>query len=305
MTVHQVRYEPFRGMRLGPFRRMLAITRVGIRLGLRRRFLVIAMILVVPLTFMFGMLFYLASSGVGEFLGRTSLLFFTSEQWREFLGDHVNIYNLWAVLLNRHMHFQMLWALVIIPWVGPSLLADDFQSRALAIYFSKPITRFEYLFGKWLVLAFFVACVTAVPSTVLYAASILFCRDLDILRHTAYLVPAAWLHVLVVSVVGGLMMMAFSASGRSRRFAALGWLMTILCSWGLASVVEWAPHEMKPVWATVISLTQDVDMVGRAFFRVKQDVDASAFWALGVLAGVGVVSALYLWRRVHTVEVLR
>ena len=35
-----------------------------------------------------------------------------------------------------------------------------------------------------------------------------------------------WLLLFIlVAGVGGLMMMAFSASGRSRRFAALGWLM--------------------------------------------------------------------------------
>ena len=313
MTVHETGYQPYSGGRLGPLRRMLAITGVGIRIGLRRRFLVTAMLMAVPMTFMFGVLFYIAADNPGQFVERARL-FFTPEEWHQELGGSGyetlspsdKLGTLWSVLLSRHLYYQMLWVLVVIPWAGPSLLADDFQSRALTIYFSKPITRFEYLLGKWMVLGFFVGCVTAVPSTLLYIASILMCRDLEVLWRTAYLVPAAWFVSLLVAVTGGLMMMAFSAAGRSRRFAALGWLMTVMGSWVVATAVELAPREHAPTWVKVLSFKHNVDLVTRSVFGVMvQPIDVSVFWSLGMLLAVGMVSGLYLWRRVHTVEGLR
>ena len=140
MTIHESGYKPYAGERLGPLRRMLAITGVGIRIGLRRRFLIIAMLLAVPMTFLFGVLFYIAANNGMNFV-EGARLFFTAKEWEDMLGPNYTIYTIWGVLLNRHLFYQMMWVLVVIPWVGPSLLADDFESRALTIYFSKPITR--------------------------------------------------------------------------------------------------------------------------------------------------------------------
>jgi len=285
-------------------RRVLAITAVGIRIGLRRRFLIIAMLLAVPMTFMFGVLFYVAADKGMEFV-RNAGLFLAPQEWKELLGPDYTIYTIWGALLNRHLFYQMMWVLIVIPWVGPSLLADDFESRAMTIYFSKPITRLEYLFGKWMVLGFFVACVTAIPSTLLYVTSILLCRDLDIFWHTMWMVPGAWFVSLLVAAVGGLMMMAFSAAGRSRRFAALGWLITVMGSWGVVSAIEDAPRAETPMWANVLNLVRDVDVVGKSMFGVAQSSEASVLWSLGVLLAVGAVSLAYLWRRIHTVEGLR
>lgn len=305
MTVHELGLQPYTGRRLGPLRRILAITAVGIRIGLRRRFLIIAMLLAVPLTFLFGVLFHVAANTSVGFAERASMLFFTTAEWNEQLGPNYSRFDIWAVLMNRHLYFQLLWTLIVIPWVGPSLLADDFQTRALTVYFSKPITRTEYLLGKWLVLAFFVACVTAIPSTVLYAVSILLCRDLEIFSRTLHLVPAAFVMSGLVAMVGGFMMMAFSASGWSRRFAAVGWLMTVVGSWAPVEAAQLAPHWHKPVWVKLISFRYNIDVVGRVLFRIDQQVELSVFWSLGVLLAVGLVSLAYVWQRVRSVEGLR
>ena len=146
---------------------------------------------------------------------------------------------------------------------------------------------------------------TASPYTLLYVVSSLLCRTLTHLRHTLHLVPAVWLLSLLVAGVGGLMMMAFSASGRSRRFAALGWLMTVMGSWALASGVQTAPHLGKPAWIPLLSFKHNVDLVGKVLFGVRYPMDVSPNAALGILLGVGLLSLVYVWRRVNTVEGLR
>lgn len=304
MTVRDLSYRRYEGPRLSRVGRIMAITAIGIRLGLRRRFLILAMLLAVPFAFLFGVLFYYAAGGAEEFLRRAGL-FYLAPEWQAMLGPNYTQADLWALLVNRHFYFSLLWALVVIPWVGPSLLADDFQSRALSIYFSKPIARIDYLVGKWAVLGFFVACVTLVPSLVLYVISILLSRDLTILRLTWGLVPAVFAWWALVAIVGGLLMMAFSASGLSRAFAAAGWLMTVLGSEVLRVLLQEAPNLTKPKWAPVVSLWADTELLGRVFLGVDRPMDVSVFGALGLLLAVAAISAAYVWWRVRTVEELR
>jgi hypothetical protein len=58
--------------------------------------------------------------------------------------------------------------------VASGLLASDRRTGALQIYFSRPVTRLEYLSGKVVACASFVALTTAVPCLLLWAESVAF-----------------------------------------------------------------------------------------------------------------------------------
>jgi len=58
--------------------------------------------------------------------------------------------------------------------VGAGLLASDRRTGALQIYFSRPVSRANYLLGKTLACTFFVALTTAIPCLVLWVESVAF-----------------------------------------------------------------------------------------------------------------------------------
>ena len=69
---------------------------------------------------------------------------------------------------------QMFFVFVIAIYAGAGLIANDLKANALQIYFSKPITRHDYLLGKLGVLIFFLALPTLVPGLLLFLMAGLF-----------------------------------------------------------------------------------------------------------------------------------
>lgn len=58
-------------------------------------------------------------------------------------------------------------ALLAIAWYGAGLIAEDRRLGAHLLYFSRPITRLDYLLGKFFAAAFFGACALLVPGLVI------------------------------------------------------------------------------------------------------------------------------------------
>ncbi|MHC4933602.1 MAG: ABC transporter permease [Planctomycetota bacterium] len=63
--------------------------------------------------------------------------------------------NLLAILNRMYAENIAFWALLLAAMVGAPLIAEDRRAHALALYFSRPITHFDYVVGKFLTVAFF------------------------------------------------------------------------------------------------------------------------------------------------------
>lgn len=77
----------------------------------------------------------------------------------------------YASALFNGLNWQMFLLLIITLIVGAGSIASDNQSNALLVYLAKPITKADYLIGKWVGVFFLVFMACFVPSLVLY----LFC----------------------------------------------------------------------------------------------------------------------------------
>lgn len=53
-------------------------------------------------------------------------------------------------------------------FVGPGLVSPDLRNNALPLYFSRPLTRAEYLLGKGMVLAAILSAITWIPGLLLW-----------------------------------------------------------------------------------------------------------------------------------------
>ena len=47
---------------------------------------------------------------------------------------------LWSSVYLLTIKIQLLWVVVVVAQVGPGLIAKDLKTRALPIYFAKPVT---------------------------------------------------------------------------------------------------------------------------------------------------------------------
>jgi ABC-2 type transport system permease protein len=66
------------------------------------------------------------------------------------------------------MNAQSVFAILLSAFVGPSLIAPDLANGALPLYFSRPISRPEYVVARLLVLLGVLSVVTWVPGVLLF-----------------------------------------------------------------------------------------------------------------------------------------
>jgi hypothetical protein len=117
-----------------------------------------------------------------------------------------------------------LWLVVLLfGMITPRLISHDVQSRAFLLYFSRPITPFQYVLGKATTTWAFLAAVTTLPALLCYFSGILVSPSLDVVFST-WMIP---FRILLATVVIGLpttmLALWLSSLARESRYAAFGW----------------------------------------------------------------------------------
>ena len=202
------------------------------------------------------------------------------------------------------------WAVLLSALVGGPLIAEDRRAHALPLYFSRPISHFDYVAGKYLAFAFFLALLLVAPPICMYlidvgfsdAEGALFDRFPILLRS---LVPS-----LVGIVVLGAIALGVSSICRRANYAAL--LIV-----GVLVVAEIMGHLLAreifrdPTWravspgACVLRVASDILAVPEGLTsqrRFPSGMDVGAAWiglGLWTAAGLGLLVA-----RIRNVEVV-
>jgi ABC-2 type transport system permease protein len=109
----------------------------------------------------------------------------------------------------------MLMALV----VGSGAIAADTQANALLVYFSRPITKAEYLWGKWLGVFLMLAAATLLPALLVYLFFVTAYTSDGFLKEYPWLGPKLVLATLIGPAINTSLVLGFSALSRSARVA--------------------------------------------------------------------------------------
>src|SRR4029434_1324948 len=70
------------------------------------------------------------------------------------------------------MYVQAVFAVFLAALAGPGLLAPDLANNALPLYFSRPLTRWNYALARLMVLVGMLSIVTWVPGVLLFALQV-------------------------------------------------------------------------------------------------------------------------------------
>ena len=106
-------------------------------------------------------------------------------------------------------------------FIGAGLIANDRRANALQVYLSKPLTRAEYVAGKFAILFLFLVGVTWLPAMMLLFVQILFAGSLTFVRDNLFLIPAITLFSLLQVLVASTSMLALSSMSKSSRFVGV------------------------------------------------------------------------------------
>ncbi len=152
MAVYKRTYRMYAGPLTNPAWRFMVIQRFALRALLKSRFLLLAYMACFISPLLAVCLFYLNQNA--------SVL--------ALVGQKPGFLNIDGRYFFNFLLVQGLLAGLFTAFIGPSLVAPDLANGALPVYLSRPITRFEYILGKGMVLGALIASITLAPMLLLF-----------------------------------------------------------------------------------------------------------------------------------------
>jgi ABC-type transport system involved in multi-copper enzyme maturation permease subunit len=138
----------------------------------------------------------------------------------------------WAWLLQSLFRYpQAVLMVMVVGVISPPLISQDIRSRAFLLYFSRPLTRAEYLFGKLASIWAYLSVISTLPALALYLLGILLSPNLGV-------VAATWdlpLRIVGASVVlmlpTSMLALCFSSLTQESRYAGFAWFAVWILGW--------------------------------------------------------------------------
>jgi ABC-2 type transport system permease protein len=221
--------------------------------------------------------------------------------------------------------------LVIALIIGAGAIANDNRANALLVYLSKPCTKTDYLFGKWVGVFLPLLAVMLIPATIFYAYGALSFRAEGFLYDDKWLYPQIVLMFVLGAAFYSSLAIGFSSMFRQGRiagatFAGLYFItnfftfimaITFLASseagrrhpHGAAAIHNFAANLY---YASVDGITIGMSKVvlgtdGSIPFGLpgKQEmVSAPSPIVIFILLGLSALSLFIAWTRIRAVEVV-
>lgn len=184
---------------------------------------------------------------------------------------------------------------------GPAIVSADLANNALPLYLSRPVSRTEYVLGKFCVLAILLSVITWVPFLLLIAFQGAL-GGWEWIAANAGLVPAVLTSSIAWIVFLSLMTLALSAWMRR---AAGARLLMIVVFFVLAGLGTAANKILDTRWGSLIDLSKVFGSIWASAFGQTDvpDIPPSAAW---LMLGLDCAICLgLLWRKLRAAEAVR
>lgn len=293
MAVYKRSYRAYSGSITSERWRLLTLTRYGFS-GMfdSRPFTAFFVLCFVPFLIAFAMIYISHSASV------TALL-----QMRGPNSLEINNY-FFAIYLAIEAWLSFL----LVTWQGPQLVAGDLANNALALILSRPISRTEYVLGKFAVVAVLVSALTWLPTLILFFLQAGLAGHGWLWIHlwmAGSILLASWMWIVLVGLV------ALAASAWLKwRVAASGLMLALLfVGPGLAAAIN---ITFDTTWGHFFDVLYAMKVIWFRMFRVPIgalmqmrliDLPLWASWCS--LGTVCAICLLLLNRRLKAREVVR
>jgi ABC-2 type transport system permease protein len=242
MPIFDQGYQHWSGTLSGHAWRWLAITRRGVRTGMKGR--ILRLILIFSWIPALLLAFALSVWGLIErkfemVTPIVDLLVSMHLLDPKFAADpHHYRVAIWTLCYDFFLITELYLSMILVVLVGPGLISQDLRFNALPLYFSRPLRRIDYFIGKLGVIAAFLGMVVVLPSLIAYVLGLLFSLDFTIVRDTFRLLLSSIAYGTLIAVSAGVLMLALSSLSRRSLYTALMWLVFWLVSWATAGFLE-------------------------------------------------------------------
>lgn len=279
MAVYRRAYRPYSGRFTAPRFRFLVLTKFALRTLFDSRPLLAFFVACNIPFFVFLTLIYVNSSpAVQALMGIKSA--------------KDSLFNVDNFFFVRFLAFQGTMSFLLTSWVGPGLVSADLSNDALPLYLARPLTRPEYVLGKFSVIFILISAITWVPGSLLLAfqASL---APADWFQKYYWLFGSMFLGSLLWIAIIGLLSLAISAWVKWRIVTTTGLFVVFFALAGLGQVLN---EVLRTNWGHLLNLGYVMNLVWFDLFRVQRvtglrnlmfDLPSWSAWiALGVITSL-------------------
>lgn len=191
--------------------------------------------------------------------------------------------------------------------VGPRLISVDIKHQALPMILSKPISRWQYIFGKFLVLFLLLSILSWVQVVLLFISQTAAVPSTSEWRQNFWkeyfwLLPKMILFSMVIIVSLNLLVLFFSSLTDNIRFATTYFIMFIIGSMiisGIASEIFHSEH-----WKTLSPLYSVIN-IGYSLFGTQKRTDVPPLMAWMYFLFLWTVCLIGIARAVRAFQLYR
>jgi ABC-2 type transport system permease protein len=279
MPIHDQGYRRYLGSKAAVGKAWQVITRAGVRTVLAKRSFIALMLLAWAPFVVRAVQVYIAAN-----FQQASFLAPRAETFREFLDQ------------------QGVFVFFVTIYIGAGLIANDRRANALQVYLSKPLTRAEYVAGKFAILFLFLASVTWLPAILLLLVQTMFAGNFAFVQENIFLLPAITLFSLLQVLVSAMTMLALSSMSKSSRFVGIMYAGLIFFTAAFFQALRGITGRSSWAW---LSPTDTLEQIGAYIFRVDPPYQLSPVIAIATIVALIAGSAWILERNVRGVEVVK
>ncbi|MGB2764757.1 MAG: ABC transporter permease subunit [Candidatus Aminicenantaceae bacterium] len=289
MTIKEKGYAHWDGEFLDKKLPWWPITRYGIKLTFRRK----QFKFIFPLSLL-PAVFFLAGIYVSE---RLEDFPFFGRETVEFLQINPSYFK--AYLASSFMIFLIV---IIVIFCGSGLICDDLKHNALQLYFSRPIKKKDYFFGKTAVIVFFLFILTLVPGLVFFIMKLVFSGSFKFFLSYPWLPLSIIGYSVVVTAFFSFFTLFLSSLSKNRRYVTI----LIFGTYILSDIFYRIFYDIfSNHYFSLLSLRANLQQVGAVFFSQKTPYPIHWIYSLLVLSGICVLAGFVLKKKVKGVEIVK
>ncbi len=271
MEIRQKGYRHWQGEFTPSRRHWLPITRNGIRSVFKKKYAKLVFSLCASTFFVFLAAVYASTKPELKILGElVRLLKSDAELFKTFYS-------------NGFLTFMLV---ILSVFSGADLVAADLRSKAFPLYFARPLSRLDYLAGKFAVILFYLLAFTLVPGILLLLFKMLFSGSLTVAPGVLLAIVA---FPLVESLCLASLTLALSTLSPNVKFVQIAIFLVYIFSNNLAQILK---AIFKSDYAFLVSLPGNIRQLGAFLFGVPPAYGFPAWLSLLLPLAL---TALSLW----------
>ena len=265
------------------------ITRYGIKLAFRKK--------------SFRFFFYGALAPSGIFL----IGIYVSERLEDFrsmIGETSRFVNINPAYFRNFLasDFLLFFLVILLLLCGAGLISDDLKYNSIQLYFSRPLKKREYFFGKVSVIVFFLFLVTLVPGLILFVMKLVFAGDLKFFASYPWLPLSIIGYSFLVTAFFSFYGLFLSSLSKNSRYVAILIFGIYFFSHIIFRIFDGI---FRNPYFSLLSIRANLQQMGAFFFNQKAPNAVPWIYSLLVLSGMCVLAGFVLKKRIRGVEIVK